>query len=357
MSNIIDLKPITPTKNYYHGRYLNIEIVMDKEGRINVSKLMKKYGGTDGLRSWKRNYKNYLLLVAYAELKGVVVSIPPPPRDDNKAKEEACQELLIKLGNVVTLANIDKNDRSKSNEIIGTYQSQRISNSIAMSISAEFYFAVMDIIEEYTNRKTQNIIQEKDTLNVELRAEIDSIKKLISGGQDETQKRLLYLNGHAIDTKVKIDKMDEKMDELLNHVKKCQSLITNTEYSNECVVLYRCPGDPKDYIRHRAGTKEYVEQKMKEDKAIDIQQYTNVSNGKMIIRYAKDAKMIPKDTKKIKDDRKKNDIPRRVLIIKNPSDRLTLRRFLKGIDNSYKVVIEEQQKKDAESQFLSCKSE
>jgi hypothetical protein len=153
-----------------------------------------------------------------------------------------------------------------------------------------------------------------------------------------------------------MDKMNEKMDDILAHVKKCQSLIENTDYSNECIVLYRIEGDPKSYLRHRAGRKDYVEKMLKEEGAIDIERFDNTSNSKMVIRYAKDEKVIPKETTDIKKLRRDQNIPTRVLIINKPSDRRRFRLFLKGVDKKYEEAIREQQKKKA-SELHSCKSE
>ena len=182
---------------------------------------------------------------------------------------------------------------------------------IASWVSPKFALAVSRIVNNYINKEFNQTIAQKDD-------KIDELMKRITTMEASMTKEI---QSARLETKLQGDKLCTKIDKLQKDIEEVYKLCSNKEYSNEVVVIYREPGDPKTVLRIRAGKKDYIERQLKD--AIDIELYENIANSKEALRHAKEKKYLPKNGNAIAFE------------IPKASDRKKIRNFIKGIDARY----------------------
>jgi hypothetical protein len=297
MSRHITLSAINPTRTYFTGNYLGIKVVMNEDGLINISKLMRQSDYKGKFQAWKQSHPHLLLLKTYLErgITEVVVPTIPPPSATNKEKEDACNELLELTGKNVTVDILKTSgDKAFSNDLKGWFQPQCIVNSMALSISPEFYWNVMTILEEFTKDKTDFIIKQKDNKIDAMNDRMNQLEALIKGGQNEAAKQ-------AVETRecnVRLLEDNKTTHKLLSKlqldVKSVKEYLKNQECSKEVMVYYRPKGVPHKNFCIRAGELKGLRKYFDEDKD-DVTIYENISNPKLLLRKMKDLDYLPRN--------------------------------------------------------------
>ena len=165
---------------------------------------------------------------------------------------------------------------------------------MALSISPEFYWNVMTILEEFTKDKTDFIIKQKDNKIDAMNDRMNQLEALIKGGQNEAAKqaietrecnvRLLEDNKttHKILSKLQLD------------VKSVKEYLKNQECSKEVIVYYRLKNDSRKNFCIRAGELKSVKKYFDED-VDDVTIYENISNPKLLLRKMKDLGYLPRN--------------------------------------------------------------
>ena len=299
----ISVAPITDTKNYYYGKYLGIDVVMNKDGYINISKIISMYkinekGDSNySLNTWSRVFKNYQTLKAYAINEGFSTSAVDPPSDDKKAITKASKAILDKVAKEITVDDLNDIDKPMSNDIIGTYAPQFISNAVAMWVSTEFYIKVLKIAEEYTKRQTKRLLDEKDDTINDLNKKIENLEKLILKGQDEVKQECMSLQQQNVSLQQQMTENEEQSkqrhNELMGLINSAISFLDKEKPINrEILLIYRLKEEPKNTLHIRAGKRSSFKIP-KKDECSYLFIGEHISNAKRILRFLKDKDILP----------------------------------------------------------------